>query len=718
MRKGLLLLIVGLLLGSLGPAGSARAASGVVLLHLDGSTGTYTDRGGTRAVLGTRQYSSYGRAFNVRMPVLTPPRNSRLNAFPYGATGLTGNDTNGDRDYTDAGEVDPVRLMDAMRSDGVYNIALSPTLGRISNEAEIIRILDGARIRNIKLVIRATELTVTTSTVTTTSTGTTITRKSRREGLNEREFLNRSDSLTATDTGDLSAMAGSDVYTINTTATNRNLQRLKSIFTKRPDLLSVIHSWYSLDEPMQRNMALSELQKIYRAHKAVFPTIPVFICYNQSPGVPDYNRDGISDGLLGQPENPYGAGVADIVGVVTYTASVPNYNYGSIRYLYTHARRAVNKVNTSTPIWAVPQAHALVSRPTNVPRPHHLYRQVNDWFRAGPDTGLRGFDGLLWYSWHLSSGSVQDKNDLEDNPPNRQMAIRIGQRIRSGRMITHRLPYRAELYVPAAPRSTIRTPRPGHLGLTAGTIQLSISHPWAGNDGLRHVLLDTGASSTRNRLLLEKTGRNVLRLVVFDTRGVQKWTGTRVDTYNMPGSGNFSPGYSEITATWSNGQLKLYLDGVRGTLSGGSGTGVLSSGGADVFLGTTLTGTGGADSTFGYVTIRSAAMTTSEVSNWTMGRHLAYAPPKVVLSSPAYGAATTDRTPTLVWKGATGALRYQVRVSQNSNLSSPVRSVVLAKASYTTPTAMAGGKSYYWRVRAYDEYGSGSWSSLRRFTIR
>jgi len=411
-----------------------------VLLHLDGNSGAYTDRSGTKAVLGSRQYSGYGRAFNVRMPPLTPPRDARLGTFPYGVFGLTGKDSNGDRDFTDAGDVDPVRLMGAMRSDGVYNLAISPTLGRISNEREIIRILESARDRRLKLILRATELTVTSSTLTISSGGPTVTRKSRDEGLYETEFLNGPDILAST--------ASSDVYTMNAAATDRNLQRFKRIFTQRPDLKPMIHSWYSLDEPMARNMSLAELQKIFRAHKAIFPLIPVFICYNQSPAMPDRNRDGMSDGMLGQPENPYGPG------------------------------------------------------------------------------------------------------------------------------------------------------------------------------------------------------------------------------------------------------------------------------GAQIFFGTTLTGASGANSTFGSVTIRGGVMTATEVMAWTTGRHLTYAPTRSALSAPWNGAAFRDRTPTLDWSGSRGAIRYQVRVSSYVSLRRPVRDVVLARTAYTTPTALVAGKTYYWRVRALDEYGRGTWSPVRRFTVR
>ncbi|MDQ3854764.1 MAG: hypothetical protein M3281_00035, partial [Chloroflexota bacterium] len=545
--------------------------------------------------------------------------------------------------------------------------------------------------------------------VTTTSSGTTVTRKSRREGLKEPEFLNRPDTVAL--------YAGSEVFTMDTTATDQNLQRLRHIFVERPDLQTVIHSLYALDEPMQRNMSLSELQKIYRAHKAVFPEIPVFVVYNQSRTMADSDGDGLSDGLLGQPENPYGPDVADIVGLNIYSASNPNYDYDAIRQLYTHARRVVNSVSASIPIWAVPQVHGLVTRPANTPRPHHLYRQANDWFRAGPDTGLRGFDGLLWYSWHFDPGSVQELSDLEDNAPNRQMAARIGQRIASGAMVTHMLPYRPELYVPDIPSSTLRVPRSGHLQLRAGTIQLSISHLWPGNDGLRHVLLDTGSSQTKDRLLLEKTADNILRLVVIDVSGTQRWTGVRVDTYNMPGAQSYSPGYSEIVATWDNGDLRLYLDGAKAALGGGDGTGVLSSGGSYIYVGTDLAGGNGAGSTFGYLTVRGAALADRDVIAWTMDRQLAYAPAPVVLSTPVDAASTGDSTPTLAWAGVAGAHKYQVQVALDLTFSNRVRDVNLTATSYTPASPLVDGRTYYWRVRALDDYGASTWSAANQLVV-
>lgn len=145
-RLATLCAVAALVLAVFGFPRAARSAGGDdVLFHLDGATNTYTTRTGSGTLTGAATFSDKGRALGPRLPLLTLPKDPRLGAFPYGAFGLFGTDRNGDGDYADAGEVDPVRLMDDMKVDGVYDLALSATLGRNRNEAEITRILEGAR---------------------------------------------------------------------------------------------------------------------------------------------------------------------------------------------------------------------------------------------------------------------------------------------------------------------------------------------------------------------------------------------------------------------------------------------------------------------------------------------------------------------------------------------------------------------------------------------
>lgn len=699
LRALLRLLAPLLILALLVPAPSpARAAGGGVIFYVEGTTGYYTDRTGTRPLFGAPVFGEAGRAFGARMPRFAPPRDARLGAFPYGVYGLFGTDANGDGDYTDARDLDPVRLMDDIASDGAYNLALSSTLGRLRNEAELVRILSAARDRNLRLVIRATELVQ--------HTGTTV----QRESITASEFLNRPDR-----TGEWAIMAdGSGVYTMDGAATTANLRRIRKILTEHPDLEPTVHALYGYDEPMQRNMAIEEMRRIYQTHKSVLPDVPVFVVFNQSRGMPDGNGDGQSDGLLGQPENPYGAGVTDIVGLNVYSAAGPNYDYGAIRTLYAHGRRVVDRYSAATPIWAVPQAHGLITSPENTPEPHALYRQVNDWFRAGPDSGLRGVDGLLWYSWRLPAETGQADSDLEGNPANRRMARAIGARLRSGTAVTHRLPYRRELFVPAAPAAPITAPAAGHLDPAAGTIRFSLSHQWAGDDGHRHVLFDAGEGAGRNRLLVEKTAGNVLRLVVIDAAGAERWTGLPVTTYTMPGIPAL-PGYNEVVATWDGGALALYLDGVRGTLGGGTGTGVLSGMGRSLYLGTDLAGRNGAEAAYSYLAIEGGALSEAEVVARATDAYPSDGAGRVSPSSPAEGAQVSTLRPTLSWSADARAVRYQVQIAPDAGFGTVTAGSYVTGTTYMSPS-LAGARTYYWRVRALDDYGAGAWSAVRSFS--
>lgn len=669
-------MIVALVIGALGPAGEAAASAGGALLQMDGGSATYTDRAGVRSVLGTPRYSSSGRSFGARI-VRSLSIDSSLatsaypaGRFPYGVYGMDETDVDGDGVY-ESGDVDPISLLSAVESDGVYSVGLSTKLGRIGSQDKIIRTLDGAKSRNIKLIVRV-----------------------------------------------ISYSASNGVYTLNASATQANLDRMKQVFAKRPDLKSTVYAWYSWDEPMQKHVSLSALRQTYQMHKKTFPDMKVFTVFNQNQ-----NIDG---GLLGQYKNPYGADVADIVGLNVYPAisntTNPFYGYGVISKLYPAARRYVNSTSagqwspagSSTRIFAVAQAHALDGDPANLPEPHQMYRQANDWFRAGPDAGLRGIDGLLWYSWHFPPGTKAG-SDLEGRPENRQMAREIGLRIMSRAMATHKLPYRSELYLPYGSAPTIRIPTSGHIYLGSGSILLSISHLWVGSDSTRRVLLDTGASTSRNRMIIEKSADNVLRFRVFDGSGVEKWVGMRVDKRNMPGTSTM-PGYSDIGATWSNGALNLYLDGAAGTLRGGAGTGKRGSAGSYMYIGTDMGGRYGAYSTFGYLSVWSGQASQAEVRA-RQGLGLAAATPAAPgLASPAAGAATSDTTPTFQWYAASTGVKYQIQLSTASNFSTISRTATVTGTAYTA-SALSGGRTYYWRVRAGDNYGWGGWSSVRALKV-
>lgn len=654
------------------PFGTTLAASGNTIFYLDGISASYTDNYGSHTLVGRPTYSNKDRTFGPRASV-SVQSDPQLGGFPYGVFGVI---------ETQSGSmpVDPTDLIAAIHGQGVYNIAVSPDMGGRSYD-NTLRRLQAAQRNNLRLIIRVMACSDWT--------------QQYECGTNP---------------------------TINVAKTTAWLGTFKQIFTNYPELQKYVYAWYSFQEPMNNHVSITQMQKAYQTYKAVFPNMPVMTVFSQYQNCKDSNNDGISDCMLGQPQNPYTHGVADIVGLDVYNAvnSAGDYGYYQVKNCYVTARRYVNTIDqrygTSTPIFGIGQAHALSSAPSNVPEPHQIYREANEWLRAGPDSGLRTVDGLLWYSWHFDSRTSQRYSGMEYHPGVRNMARYIGQQLASGRVTTHTYPYHSRVYIAAFPSSTIRFPRVDHVYLSTGTITLSLSHPWKGDDSRRHVLLDTGGSTTRNRLTIEKTSGNALRFVITDSSGNTKWVSIPVSNYNMPGIPT-SPGYSEIAVTWSNGNLALYLDGTTATQRGGSGTGKLSSLGQYVYLGSDITGHYGADAAFGNLTVHSNAFSSTDIVNWTNHKYLAGTLAASTLYSPASGTSTTDTTPTLSWSGNYWASRYQVQVSQSSSFSSMIRSLYITKPSYTVSSALSRGKTYYWRARVSDEYGWSNWSGTQSFKV-
>ena len=553
-----LLAVPALLATSLAPTRTADAAC-TTLFSLGGNTRSYVDCVGTKQLSGPTEFSNRGRGFGTRAELTVPP------GFQYGVYGMDETDADGDANYTDRGDVDPLTLMTAMNRDG-YNIALSSNLGGIQNKAKIVRTLRGAKERNLKLIVRALKW----------KTG----------------------------------------FALDRERTNTNLQRFNEVLAEpgNEDLNDVIYAWYSYDEPLNKEVSLSDLKAAYALHKADnLPYIknkPVFTVFNQNQNCADGpDGDRLGECLLGESRNQYAPNTADIVGLNVYPA-VPRYGYLAIGNLYKHARRVVGP---NKPVFAVAQAHALTGDVANSPEPHQLYRQVNDWFRAGAEI-RQPIQGYLWYSWHFPDSSRQKNSDLEGNRPNRAMASAIGASLRSGRLVTHKTPYKSELFRPAGASKVVTAPRAGHMNSPAGTINFGLTHMFVGNDGQRHVLFDTGGK--RNRLFIEKGADNVLRLVIVDGGGKSKSTGIRVDKRNFNGE-KAHPGYSQITATWNNGAIALYLDGRKGGVRAGSGTGKLSSLGRTITIGTDAGGRYGANGTYSSLNIRSNPFTATEASAYS-----------------------------------------------------------------------------------------------------
>ena len=83
--------------------------------------------------------------------------------------------------------------------------------------------------------------------------------------------------------------------------------------------------------------------------------------------------------------------------------------------------------------------------------------------------------------------------------------------------------------------------------------------------------------------------------------------------------------------------------------------------------------------------------------------------------SPANGATNLSQPIALDWSDVSGATQYQVQVDNNSDFSSPAADNQPGASTYSV-SGLTGGTLFYWRIRALNACGWGSWSASRTFT--
>jgi len=232
---------------------------------VNGGSKRYVDARGSGYLLGNAELTSkWAVAFGRRIITSVEGRSDpRFGGFPYGVYGIDETDPDRDMNYTDVGDVDPAALMADIAREGVYNVGVSLSTGKVGVE-KITRNLTYARKYGLKLIVRSLAIDPTTG-------------------------------------------------GIDTARTRESLGRFQQVFKEHPELRAQVYAFITYLEPMGSRVPLSDLQAAYRLHKSVFPNIPVMVVFNQRFNMADSNGDGISDGALGQPLNPYGPGVADIV---------------------------------------------------------------------------------------------------------------------------------------------------------------------------------------------------------------------------------------------------------------------------------------------------------------------------------------------------------------------------------------------------------------------
>lgn len=93
------------------------------------------------------------------------------------------------------------------------------------------------------------------------------------------------------------------------------------------------------------------------------------------------------------------------------------------------------------------------------------------------------------------------------------------------------------------------------------------------------------------------------------------------------------------------------------------------------------------------------------------------APAPVSLLTPPSGATNLPLQPTLSWAAAGANAEYSLQVASDPGFTNLVATTSnLAATSFTLPTPLATSTTYFWRVRASNVCGAGSFSAARSFT--
>ncbi len=89
------------------------------------------------------------------------------------------------------------------------------------------------------------------------------------------------------------------------------------------------------------------------------------------------------------------------------------------------------------------------------------------------------------------------------------------------------------------------------------------------------------------------------------------------------------------------------------------------------------------------------------------------------LTAPANNAIGVSTTPTFTWAASpTSGVTYQIDIATNSSFSNIVQTQSGITGTSYLATALLGGQTYHWRVRASNECGNAPFSSSRSFTTQ
>jgi len=104
----------------------------------------------------------------------------------------------------------------------------------------------------------------------------------------------------------------------------------------------------------------------------------------------------------------------------------------------------------------------------------------------------------------------------------------------------------------------------------------------------------------------------------------------------------------------------------------------------------------------------------SETRKFTTALGLTVRVPQLL--APAAGATGVSTKPVFTWQPLAGAATYELVVSKNADMSSPVISQTVNNTSFLATTALENNTTYFWRVRGKIGDNISDWSGVWGFT--
>jgi hypothetical protein len=171
-----------------------------------------------------------------------------------------------------------------------------------------------------------------------------------------------------------------------------------------------LYGYLSIKEPSWNGVTLTEMQALYSAYKAADPDTQVIALLGDTPN-------------FGKTQNPWAAGVADMLWVNWYPVTCTRGYYTSASTNFPKIRAMVDSVTPGTDIWLMVQGHEYRKGNKCSPTKLQLTRQVKGGFK------YLNADGILFYTWN---NALFDR-DLKRNP---DLIVRMNYIIRQVRALT------------------------------------------------------------------------------------------------------------------------------------------------------------------------------------------------------------------------------------------------------------------------------------------